>query len=352
MNRVLARYLRRYGSTEGGPPQDWPGFLTAIGEAFDHADTDRVLLERSMQLASDELLLRNEQLRREMADRERMEIELRLAQKLESTGQLAAGIAHEINTPIQYVGDSVAFLRSAFGDLLEALGAMTGLLDTLSGFQELEARVSAAREAAESADLEYLAENVPAALARASEGVDRVATIVRAMKDFAHPDQEAMASADLNKAIVSTVTIAKNEYKYVADLELDLGELPPTRCHLGQINQVVLNLLLNAAHAIADKNHGSDSRGTIKVSSWADREDIVICVEDDGGGIPQHVQPRIFDPFFTTKEVGRGTGQGLSIARSIVVERHGGSLSFETKVGSGTKFFVRLPILGEKRVAA
>ncbi len=346
MNRILARQLRRSGSEGGEPPKDWQGFLSTVSEAFDHADTDRTLLERSMKLASSELEERNEQLKLEMADRERMGAELRLAQKLESTGQLAAGIAHEINTPIQYVGDSVAFLASAFDDLFTYLRTIDGLLEALRRGESGPSLAGTIVEAAERADLAYLAENVPAAIGRATDGVERVATIVRAMKDFAHPDQPGMASVDINKAIVSTLTVGRNEYKYVADVVTDLGDLPPMRCHLGQINQVFLNIVINAAHAIADQRPGSDVRGNICVRSRKEDDSIVISIEDDGGGIPEEIQSRIFDPFFTTKEVGRGTGQGLAIARTIIVDRHGGSLTFTVRPGVGTTFFIRLPIKG------
>jgi signal transduction histidine kinase len=166
------------------------------------------------------------------------------------------------------------------------------------------------------------------------------------MKEFAHPPQKEMAPADLNRAILSTLTVARNEYKYIADVETEFAELPMVVCHLSEINQVVLNIVVNAAHAIEDMVRDTQQRGRITVRTMVDGSDVVISISDTGGGIPEHVRSRIFDPFFTTKEVGRGTGQGLAIARNAVRDKHGGDLSFETKLGQGTTFFIRLPIAG------
>jgi two-component system NtrC family sensor kinase len=171
-----------------------------------------------------------------------------------------------------------------------------------------------------------------------------VATIVRSMKQFAHPDRGEMSEVDLNEAIQTTLTIARNEYKYVADVETDLGELPRVTCHIGEINQAVLNIVVNSAHAIADVISGTEGRGVIAVRTRRDGDAAVISIRDTGGGIPDTVRDRIFEPFFTTKEVGRGTGQGLAIAHSVVVEKHGGQLTFETVAGEGTTFTIRLPI--------
>ncbi len=174
-----------------------------------------------------------------------------------------------------------------------------------------------------------------------------MATIVQSMKEFAHPDQAEMTSVDLNHAVRNTLTVATNEYKYVAALDLDLGPLPPVTCHSSQINQVVLNIVVNAAHAIADRIGTSGERGTITVKTWQEGVDALIAVTDTGGGIPDEVRSRIFEPFFTTKEVGRGTGQGLALARSVVVDKHHGQLTFETEMGRGTTFFIRLPLAGD-----
>jgi signal transduction histidine kinase len=285
----------------------------------------------------------NQQLRREMRDREAAELELQQAQKLEAVGRLAAGIAHEINTPVQFVSDSVQFLREAFSDMNEVLAAHRSANQSILDGTPSPAEAEAARQAEEAADVDYLVENLPKALDRAQDGLGRVATIVRSMKEFAHPDRKEKTSVDLNRSIESTLVIAANEYKYVADLETEFGDLPPVLCHAGEINQVVLNIVVNAAHAIGDSVGRSGERGTLRVSTAREGEFAVIAVQDDGGGIPEEARDKIFEPFFTTKEVGRGTGQGLAIARSVV-NKHGGTLTFDSTVGKGTTFHIRLPI--------
>ncbi len=278
------------------------------------------------------------------------QVELAAAQRLASVGTLAAGVAHEINTPVQFVNDSVHFLREAANDtfaLVETLQALQSLVERGANGPELAAAVSAATEASARADLDYLRENVPPAFDRALEGLERVARIVRSMKEFSHAGSNEMAPVDLNRAIQSTLTVATNEYKYVADMQTALGDIPSVTCHINDINQVVLNLVVNAAHAIGDAVKGTGRRGLICVGTQQRGDDVIISVTDDGCGIPEEIRSRIFDPFFTTKEVGRGTGQGLAIARTIIREKHAGDLTFETRVGAGTTFFVRLPIAGK-----
>jgi two-component system, NtrC family, sensor kinase len=281
---------------------------------------------------------------RDITGRDAAEMELRHAQKLESVGRLAAGIAHEINTPIQFVGDNTRFLQDSFG----------GLQTLLAKYQELrDAAVSAAvspeilarvRKVEEETDCAYLLEEIPKALTQTLDGVTRVATIVRAMKEFAHPEGKEMAAADLNRALLSTLTVARNELKYVADVETEFGDLPLVVCNIGDLNQVFLNLLVNAAHAIAEVVKGTGKKGKIVVRTFSEGSSILVTISDTGCGIPEANRAKVFDPFFTTKEVGRGTGQGLAIARSVVVDRHKGALTFESEVGKGTAFYIRLPI--------
>ena len=281
---------------------------------------------------------------RDITGRDVAEMELRHAQKLESVGRLASGIAHEINTPIQFVGDNTRFLQDSFGGLQTLITKYQELRDAAGQGAAPPELLADVQRTEESSDASYLLEEIPKALSQTLEGVTRVATIVRAMKEFAHPESKEMAAADLNKSLQSTLTVARNELKYVADVETDFGELPPVICSVGDMNQVFLNLLVNAAHAIGDVVKDTGAKGKIRVSTRAESDMVHIAIADTGGGIPEAIRNRIFDPFFTTKEVGRGTGQGLSIARSVVVERHKGTLTFDSEVGKGTTFHIRLPI--------
>ena len=278
----------------------------------------------------------------------KLELELRQAQKLESVGRLASGVAHEINTPVQFVGDSVHFARDAVNDLLRLVEAYRTVSDSVVSGEPRRDAAESAKRLEDELDLAYLVENLPKAVERSLEGLERVATIVRSMKEFAHPDQKEMTAVDLNQAIQSTLVMARNEYKYVADVTVDLGDIPRVVCHGGEVNQVVLNIVVNAAHAISDVVAGSERRGRISVSTKKLDESVEIRIGDTGGGIPKHIRERVFDPFFTTKAVGKGTGQGLPIARNVVVDKHGGELTFETEEGVGTTFVIRLPIEGAR----
>jgi PAS domain S-box-containing protein len=276
-------------------------------------------------------------------ERDRMEMDLRLAQKLESVGQLAAGIAHEINTPIQYVSSSIEFLDGAFADIAELQSAYAALRDAAARGDADAELLASVGEAEETADLDYLRERVPAALARSRDGLARVATIVGAMREFGHPPTAGTAPIDINAAIENTLVVVANEYKYVAELTADLGDIPPVQSNRGDLNQVLINLIVNASHAIADIVDGTGERGEIQIRTRVDGDHAVITIADTGGGIPAEIADRVFDPFFTTKDVGRGTGQGLSIARTII-DRHEGQLTFETRPGRGTTFTIRLPL--------
>ena len=272
------------------------------------------------------------------------------AQKMEAIGQLAAGIAHEINTPIQYVGDNTQFLKECWeqaANILELAQQLRNGISEADGDTPICTQFDASVKAA---DLSYLREEVPKAIDQTLDGVERVAKIVRAMKEFSHPGSEDKQAVDLNKAVEATVTIARNEWKYVADVELKLDhDLPLVKCLAGEINQVLLNLLVNAAHAIveAQQRSGRD-RGTITISTLRDGPWVELRIQDSGTGIPEEIRDKIFDPFFTTKEVGRGTGQGLTLAQTVVVKKHSGQIWFETETGNGTTFFVRLPLSGEE----
>jgi PAS domain S-box-containing protein len=281
----------------------------------------------------------------DVTDRKRLELELQTSQRLEAVGHLAAGIAHEINTPIQFVGDNLHFLDDVFTAHHTAMEKYTCQLELAveSGVAP-RAVLEHWQQARDMADVEYLATEVPRALTQSMDGVERIATIVRAMKAFAHPGQREKASADLNKALADTLTVARNELKYVADVETDFGDLPPVVCHLADMNQVFLNLLVNAAQAIGTVVKDTGVKGLIRVTSRVDGDHVTVSISDTGCGIPEAIRARVFDQFFTTKEVGRGTGQGLALARSIVVEKHGGRIAFEPNLPQGTTFIVSVPI--------
>jgi len=331
MHKLLERQLKKLG-----PLPDLPGlknFIAAVDAAYQQADKDLALIERSLELASQELTERNRELREDIEQRKQLEVELAQAEKLRAVGQLASGIAHELNTPIQYVNDNVVFLKNGF-DALSAL--MLGSIDQVPDKRQRQR-------------LEFVRDNIPSAFEAALDGCHRVSEIVSAMKVFAHPDGADFAHADINLGVSSTLAVARNAIKYLAEVHLDLGELPEVECRIGDLNQVFLNLLINAAHAVGAKNGEGGPLGNIWVSTRHDGGRVLVEVRDDGCGIAEKHQSRIFEPFFTTKEVGTGTGQGLAISRSIIVEKHGGLLTFTTTPGQGTTFRVELPVLRSER---
>ena len=291
------------------------------------------------------VVVRYEGMSEDMTERKALREQLLQAQKLESVGQLAAGIAHEINTPTQYIGDNVRFLKDAFEAIKGLQAKYEQWLSEARKNQLSRQALEEAAAAVDQADARYLMEEIPRAIDQTLEGVSRVAGLVNAMKEFSHPDTKEKTPLDLNRAITGTITVARNEWKYVAELETDFDPaLPLVSCHPGEFNQVILNLIVNAAHAIGDAaRQGGPQRGTIRVATQRCADWAEIRIGDTGTGIPEKFRSRIFDPFFTTKEVGKGTGQGLAIARSVVVDKHSGTLHFETEEGKGTTFIIRLP---------
>jgi signal transduction histidine kinase len=286
-------------------------------------------------------------LKEALADLKRTQARLLHAQKLEAIGQLAAGIAHEINTPTQYVTDNVEFLARAFERFADVMTASRELLAACRGGAAPPLSTIAAAEAAfAKTRVEYLLKEAPRAIDQALEGLHRVGRIVAAMKDFSHPSGGEKAPVDLNEAIATTITVATNEWKYVAEIETRFDpDMPLVRCLRDEINQVVLNLVVNAAHAIdAVVLGGAKGKGKIRIETRHDDGWAEILVSDTGTGIPENIRDRVFDPFFTTKPVGKGTGQGLAIAYSVVVDKHGGEIGFETEIGRGTTFKIRLPV--------
>ena len=274
----------------------------------------------------------------------RMEIQLRHAQKMEAVGQLAAGIAHEINTPIQFVGDNLRFLDGSFQSLLRVARAGAELGERVGEDSEFRAAAAGLAQQVREEELDYLAEEVPSAIRQSLDGIARVSTIVKAMKVFTHPSSEGMMAVDINQAIENTLIVSRNEWKYVSEVERGFQEdLADVVCSPGEFNQVVLNIIVNAAHAIAERQvREPEHKGLIRVETRASGEWAEIRVSDNGCGIPEHQQPQIWLPFFTTKPVGKGTGQGLSIVHSIIA-RHRGTVAVTSTVGQGSCFLLRLP---------
>jgi signal transduction histidine kinase len=332
---------------DGGVLDGVVGCINMLGEELATYIDERGRIERELEQRVEqrtaELTRSNQALQAEMRERQRIETELRMAHKLEAVGRLASGVAHEINTPVQFVSDSVQFVRTAMAELPGVLTLLRAAnRAVLAGAPSPEA-AARARDAEGAADLDYLLEQGPVALDRALDGLSQVTSIVRSMKAFAHPDAMEMSSVDLNAAIASTLVMARHEYKYVADVATEFGDLPLVTCHAGEINQAVLNIVVNAAHAIGDVVGSSGARGRITVRTRRDGDAVAIAISDTGTGIPEAIRSRIFDPFFTTKEVGRGTGQGLAMVHSIV-EKHLGTVHVDSEVGRGTTFELRLPV--------
>jgi len=283
---------------------------------------------------------------RDVTEQRELEERLLESQKLGAIGQLAAGVAHEINTPMQFIGDNLHFATASVAQLIALFeqfkAAAREAENTPLGTAKLEQLLMAEADA----DFEYVREALPTTLTRSLGGVERVTNIVRALKTFAHPGGDKLAPTDLKGLIESTVMVATNEWRYVAEVELDLDpNLLPVPCVAGELNQVVLNLIVNAAHAIADVVSETGDKGRITIKAWSDETHAEIRISDTGTGIPEHVRAKVFEPFFTTKEVGKGTGQGLSLAYNCIVKRHRGTINFETELGSGTTFVIRLPLV-------
>lgn len=277
----------------------------------------------------------------------RLQSQLLHAQKLESVGRLAAGIAHEINTPTQYIGTNIEFLSEAFADIKKLVDHLQAILSTEKEGRLISQQFQDARQALEDADWEYLSTEIPGAIKQSGDGVRRVSSIVRAMKEFSHPGSKDKIATNLNTIIQTTITVATNEWKYVAEVKTDFDpDLPAIQCLSDELGQVILNMVVNAAHAIAEKlgENPQGQKGTITISTRHDGAWVEMRISDTGAGIPEEIRQRVFDPFFTTKVVGKGTGQGLAIVHDVVTEKHQGTIDLESEVGVGTTFIIRLPL--------
>jgi len=282
----------------------------------------------------------------DISERKSIQAQLNQAQKMESIGQLAAGIAHEINTPLQFIGDNTYFLQNSFKALMNVQAKLKKVVEANEQGSVPAELFSDLEDAAKEADIDYLSQEVPLAISQSLDGMSRVSEIVKAMKSFSHPGSDEKILSNVNQAINTTLTVSRNEWKYVADVETDLDSgLPRVPLHPNEFNQVILNLVINAAHAIADVNKDQQSeKGKIFISTCKDGDYVEVRVRDTGGGVPEEIRTKIFDPFFTTKEVGKGTGQGLAITHSVIVDKHNGEIKLEVEEGKGSTFVIRLSL--------
>jgi len=354
VHRLLERQIRRYLAGYVPMPAELASFLVVVDEAYNSADVDRIMVERSLELMSKELNDANDGLRKELAERQRTESALQIekeeqralikkledahnqllqSEKMASIGQLAAGVAHEINNPI-------GFVYSNMGMLEKYIQATFHMIEQ---YEQAEASIAAPevlerlRVTKKELDIEFLKTDLRSLMEETKDGITRVKVIVQNLKDFSRPgDTDEWHYADIHKGLDSTLSIVNNEIKYKAEVVKKYGEIPDVECIASQLNQVFMNLLVNAAHAIKD-------HGTITISTGQEGGEIWVEIADTGQGIaPEHIK-KIFDPFFTTKPVGKGTGLGLSLSYGIV-QKHHGRIEVLSEVGKGTKFWVWLPV--------
>jgi len=292
-----------------------------------------------------QLIARNKEIKQTHKELEASQNMMLHTEKLASVGQLAAGIAHEINTPIQFVGDNTRFLQESFCDLMRLVEAYEELGKAANEGKALPELIDRAQALSEEVEVDYLAEEVPSAINQSLEGVERISKIVRSMKDFSHPGTDHLENIDLNNSIESTINVSRNEWKYVAEMNIEFAsDLSLVPCYPGELNQVILNIIVNAAHAIEDSREYNDPLGTITISTKLINEEVEIRITDSGSGMPEEVKKRIFEPFFTTKGVGKGTGQGLAIAYAVIVDKHKGRVTVDSELGKGTTFIIYLPM--------
>lgn len=328
-------------------------YLQIVADADAQLAESNRTLDARVQSRTEALQKLNSQLRDEMEQRSKVEIELRQAQKLEAIGRLAAGVAHEINTPIQFASDNCFFLKQSVEDVCGLVeGVDADIRQAASGVLPVTQLSERFLRARKQADWDFLAEQMPQSVAHALDGLKRVATIVRSLKEYAHPGKGQRKMADINHILTSTLTIANSELKSVAQVSVELGEVPMVACYASELSQVILNLLVNAGHAIAARSDEQAEPGQITLRTGVTGHDVWIAIQDNGCGIPDTIREQIFDPFFTTKEVGKGTGQGLALARAIIVDQHQGQLELDSVVGRGSTFTIRLPQVVASPVAA
>ncbi len=273
----------------------------------------------------------------DISETKMLQAQLSQAQKLEAIGQLSAGVAHEINTPVQYIGDNLSALSDYFADFKAYQQAAAEWIDLENPVHD---RIL---ELTERYDLEFILDDCPKAIEQAKEGVERVSEIVKAMKSLSHVEGDKDKQiADLHEVLTNALILCRNSYKYCAEIETHFSpEVGYIECFPSELSQVFLNLIINASHAIEEKKQ---SRGVIRIETRKKDRFVEICIQDNGNGIPETIKDKVFNLFFTTKPVGKGIGQGLSLAHTIIVKNHGGRLYFESEAGKGTEFYIHLPV--------
>jgi len=340
MHSLLERQIKRCLGENAVMTPELKEFLSRVDEAYTSADADRLIIERTLDLMSKELTERNDDLRNELEERQRAEKKLEEAhkymlqsEKMASIGQLAAGVAHEINNPIGFVYSNLGTLEKYVQDAFSMLEA----------YKKAEADIAnsvvrlSLQEARKKLDIAYMKGDLRALMDESKDGITRVKNIVQNLKDFSHVDSaDAWCFSDLHVGINSTLNIVNNEIKYKADVIREYGDIPEVECLSSQLNQVFMNLLVNASHAIVE-------RGTITVRTGLQGAEVWVEVKDTGKGIHPENMQKIFDPFFTTKPIGQGTGLGLSLSYRII-QKHHGRLEVTSEMGKGTTFRIWLPL--------
>lgn len=334
-HKLLKRQLKKYLGEDELPDRLKP-LLNAINEAYKQQDDDRQMIERAFDLSSMELSQTIQKLKE-------TQLELIQREKMASIGQLSAGIAHEINNPLGYIISNMDTLNKYIEKYLSLISILneTNHIPTSDIPKDYKVLFHKLSSFEKENNMEFINQDIKELIEDSLDGLNRIAQIVRGLRDFSRIDlEENYVSYDINRGIQSTLAIVHNSVKYNAQIILELSTLPNIQALGNEINQVILNLLINAIHAIK----ASHKQGVLRISTYKDSENVFLEVEDNGVGVPENYLIRIFDPFFTTKKVGEGTGLGLSISYDIIVNKHKGKIDVRSELGKGTTFIVQIPI--------
>lgn len=338
LHSLAGRQARKYLTDACRDSPEVIALLEAVSDAYREFDDDRKMVERSLEISSQELLQANEELKKTVSDLQDMQTTLVQSEKMASLGQLTAGIAHEINNPLSFVASNLNRFKEYFDETLAILKQWQNIEPAVRQARINEGELDVIAGLTARADIPFIEKDFATLMGHAQEGVERIKVIVHQLRGFSHLADAEFAEADLNQVIEDTLVMVWNELKYKATVRKEYGRIPPVVCHPGELKQVFVNLFVNAAHAI-------NEHGEIVVQTTHRYDNVVARVSDTGCGIPEENLNRIFDPFFTTKAVGKGTGLGLWISTNIV-RKHGGDLTAESTVGKGTTFTVTLPVTG------